>query len=481
MQTTGLLKRSLRGAALGALLAASAVAVAAPASAQALFSAPERLDGGSVSFSSATQGQPIQAGSDVNIAGRGFQPGQSVTLFYGKTPLTAAPLVAAEDGTLTGTLKVPANAQSGIHTVVAVTEAPYKAQVVDLKVSPTIALSGAENYTITSNDPAPGLYQTAYSAKNKAIFTTSSIGRPPIKQSELVRLDAKTLKVEARVTPAAAPPRELPPNAPADASTDGGVFGVYGVGVDDKNNTVWVTNTRQNTVAVYSQKDLKLVKQFEPGLVNHSRDVVVDETVGKAYASATFAPEVVVFNTAKTEFDKKIAIQSTKRGETFSAASLSLDRKAHRLYIASNATNEVAVIDTKTDEVLNVFAVPGARSVIGVSHDPETDRIFAAAQGSDNLVVLNGADGSVIADTPVGAGALNAVFDPVKRLVYVSNFNNGTIAVLDVDGKIVANLDGSPVANHVSTDGQGNVYAVIKTTRDGKSERDTVVRIAPKR
>ena len=55
------------------------------------------------------------------------------------------------------------------------------------------------------------------------------------------------------------------------------------------------------------------------------------------------------------------------RSERFSAASLSLNAEAHRLYVVSNSTNEVAVIDTQTDAVVKVLPVPGARSAIGVS------------------------------------------------------------------------------------------------------------------
>ena len=244
---------------------------------------------------------------------------------------------------------------------------------------------------------------------------------------------------------------------------------------------VWVTNTRQNTVAVYRQSDLGLVKQFAPGTVPHARDVIVDQSLGKAYASATGTPDVVVIDTGTLEVAKKISVRSKKRGEEFSAASLSFDAAAHRLYVAGFSTSEVAVINTQTDEVENVFAVPGGRSTIGISHDPQTGRIFVAAQGSDNLIVLDGKDGKVIADTPIGAGALNVVFDPVKRLAYVANRGAGTVAVTDVDGKIVANLGAYPLANHVALGKAGTIYVVDKSAGVAGTESDTILRIAPKR
>lgn len=455
----------------GALVAATLLSgVALPVSiaqAQATFAAPQTGEGGNVNFSAATRGAPILSGSEVVVSGRGFQAGQTVTLLYGTTTLTASPLVASAEGTLEGRFTLPANAAVGTHSIVVVTNAPYAAKIAELKVSPNIPLSGQNNYTIQRAVVTQGLYQSAYSARNNAVFVTSSVGRPPVSQSELVRLNATTLAIEARVTPAAAPAREGRPGPggpgrPAGQPQAPGVFAVYGVGVDDANGNVWVTNTRQNTVAVYRQSDLTLVRQFAPDTVNHARDIVVDTGLNKAFSSATMTPEVVVFNTQNPDVAERISINSNVRGEKFSTASLSLDATNHRLYVISLSTNEVAVINTRTNAVEHVFAVPGARGAIGVSHDPQTGRIFVASQGSDNLVILDGTTGAVVADTPVGAGSLNVVFDPSSRRAFVANRGASTITVTDVDGRIVANLGPAPQVNHVSTDGRGDVFAVTK-------------------
>ncbi|HLV07680.1 MAG TPA: hypothetical protein VKY80_08420, partial [Croceibacterium sp.] len=187
-----------------------------------------------------------------------------------------------------------------------------------------------------------------------------------------------------------------------------------------------------------------------------------------------------VFDTTTLEPVKKIEVRSLQRGEDASVFALSLDQEAHRLYTVSMSTNEVAIIDTRTDTVEKVLPVPGARSAIGVSHDPQTGRIFVAAQGSDNLIVLDGESGEVIADTPVGAGALNVVFDPVRRRAYVANRGAGTITVTDPDGKILANLGPAPLVNHVSLGKDGVIYAVDKSAGVRDAEADVIMRIEPK-
>lgn len=474
-----------RRSGLSLLIAGSLLAGANVAHAQAAFTTLDRTSEARVNFSATERGKPIEAGSQVAVAGEGFQPNQKVALYYGTEALAGGALTANAEGKIEGTITVPANAVYGTHPIVVVAQGPYSARVAELKVSPTVPLSGQSNFTLTEAQAARGLYQSAFSAKNNAVFVTSSVGRPPVRDSELLKLNAETMAITARISPAAAPARPGPaaparPGAPADTDTRPGLFAVYGVGVDDAHDTVWVTNTRQNTVGVYRQSNLELVKQFAPETVGHPRDVVVDQSVNKAFVSATGHPEVVVFNTANNEVAKTITIQSGVRGEEFSAASQSLDAANHKLYVVSLSTSEVAIINTQTDTVEKVLRVPGARGAIGVSNDPQTGRIFVAAQGSDNLVVLDGATGNVIADTPIGAGALNVAFDPVKRLAYVANRGAGTIAVTDVDGKIVANLGPAPQANHVSVGPNGTVFAVDKSAAARGEEGDTVLRIRPR-
>jgi DNA-binding beta-propeller fold protein YncE len=484
----------VRRATLGLLVAGSMLAGVATVHAQSTFSTLDRSSEARVNFSASERGKPIVAGSEVAIAGQGFKPGQQVTLLYGATPISGGALTADAEGKIAGKFTVPANAIAGTHPIVVVAQGPYTAKVADLKVSPNIPLSGQADYQVIEGQAARGLYQSAYSAKSNALFVASAVGRPPVRQSELVKLNPDTLKVIARISPASAPeqarPAGAPPPPPPGAGPRGGaaegpqgpgLYAVYGLAVDDVNGTVWATNTRQNTASVYRQSDLSLVKQFAPDTVGHPRDVRVDAALGKAYVSPVGKPEIVVFDTAKLEVAKTIPVKALGRGKEFSPASLSLDAANHRLYVVSLSTNEVAVINTQTDTVEKVLPVPGAIGAIGVSHDPQTGRIFVASQGSDNVIVLDGKDGRVIADTPTGAGALNVVFDPVKRRAYVSNRGASTIAVVDADGKLLANLGPAPLANHVSLGKDGTVFAVDKSASVDGDEGDTVLRIRPKK
>lgn len=437
----------------------------------------------STAFAAATFDQPatdfngrvsaqgvVLPGGEAKIVGRGFVPGQQITLSRGGEVLnTDGPYKADDKGNFEATVKIPENAVAARHPIVVQAMGPVAAVVFDLKVSPDVPLSGEDRYTVQSEKLVQGLYQSAYSAKSDRLFVTSAVGRPPVKQSQLLKVNPQTLAIEAQVTPAV-----------AKSHDDGRVYAVYGVAVDDEAGTVWVTNTRDNTVAVYKQSDLSLVKQFDAGLAPHARDVVIVPGVNKAYVSVPTQDIVVVFDTKKLEKIKDIDVKSGIRGEDFGTMSLALDAENGKLYTVAMNTAEIAVIDVKTDTVEKVIPVAGAVSGAGIAVDAKGQRAYVAAQGSDNVSVVDLASGKVLANTPVGAGALNVVFDPVKRVVYAANRGAGTVTVLDADGKIVANLDGGSLPNHVSLDGKGNAFLLNKSRGADDAEGDRINRLTPK-
>lgn len=458
--------------AMRSLFGASALALtlaAGPLMAETIFTPTSDGFTGSVSAASTERGTPVVAGGKAVISGQRLVPGQEITLMRGTTTLnTDGPLVVDAEGKFSFEIAVDAEAVTGLQPILVIGEKPAAASVVDLKISPDLAISGTDSFKIDSKAVTRGLYQVAYSAKSDALFVTSAVGRPPVKESQLSKLDPTTLEITASVTPAAAPAR-------ADGS-DGGVYAVYGVDVDDTNGTVWVTNTRQNTVSVYNQSDLSLVKQFDAGLVSHSRDVVVDEANGRAYVSSAFTGDVHVFDTKALEQLAPISIKSALRGKDF--GTMSLELAGGKLFTVSMPTNEAAIIDVASGDV-RVIALPGARKASGVAYDAEEDLLFVTSQDSDNLLIVKAESGETLHDVEVGSSALNVTFEPKSRLAFVANRGSGTITAVNTKGEIVANLDAGSLPNHLTEDDKGNVLAVNKSRGENDEAGDRIWKIAP--
>jgi DNA-binding beta-propeller fold protein YncE len=411
----------------------------------------------------------IRAGDAVEMTGQGFQPGQAVTLLRGETVLNATPWTADAEGRVSGQVQIPADAVVGRHPVVMRVANPDAAAVIDLKVSKDVPLSGADRYDVTTNKLVQGLYQVAHSEASDALFVTAAVGRPPVTQSELLKLDPDTLEITARVTP-----------AQVEGQTDGRVYAVYGVAVDDANGNVWVTNTRDDTVAVYRQSDLSLVKQFDTGVLPHGRDVVVDTKDNRVWASGFGGGKFVAFDATTLEVVQDLTVPSEVRGEEFGPMALTVDPVGGKLYSVGLSTGEVVVLDGATGEVDRMFRFPTINGGIGVAIDPEGRRLYVAAQGSDNLVIANADTGEVLHDVYVGAGAVYVAFDPHTKLAYVASRGAGTVTAVDADGTIVANLDGGTFPNHVLPVGDGTVYAINKSRGAEEPEGDQIRRLTPK-
>lgn len=119
------------------------------AQARSSFEAPDPDYRGEIKASPVT-GTAILAGSEVALDGRGFTPGQQITLSRGGVALNPdAAYVADAQGTFKATLRIPEDAAPGQHPIVISTAQPSGAAVFPLKVSPVVPLSGADVYSLS--------------------------------------------------------------------------------------------------------------------------------------------------------------------------------------------------------------------------------------------------------------------------------------------------------------------------------------------
>lgn len=380
----------------------------------------------------------------------------------------ATGLTADGTGTATGSYTIADDARLGtVPVTVTQTEPTAATYTLSVKVSPDPTPFGTDKFTVTPTADGvieQGLYQSAYSAASDALFVTTA---NVTTSSTIYKLNPHTLAVEASVPAAYV------------SGTSGAVWAAYGVGVDDEHGTVWVTNTRQNTVAVYQQSDLSLVKQFPQGTVTHSRDVAYDAAHDRIFVSSANEGQsgdgyIAVFDANTLEQLPNIAVHPRTE---FSPVSLSFDATTGKLWTVSLFHDKALSVDTNDPDLPDtILTLPGldvgGRGASGVAYDAGTNRLFVASQNNDELLIANATTGATIKEVPTGAGALNVALDPVHKYAYVTNLSSTNVTVVDFDGTKIANLPISK-ANHVSVDGLGNAYVVNKDTAN------KVYRISP--
>lgn len=338
----------------------------------------------------------------------------------------------------------------------------------------------ADQFDLVSTVVKAGLYQSAYVESDDTIIVTRAVGRPPITDSGLIKLKASDLSVVAQA-------ESVKSTANPDWVDKGAVRAVYGVNVDQERNLVWTTDTRDNGISIYDAKTLAPVYYFGNGSLNHGRDVQVDQTTHKAYASSAAGSEAVV-----TEFTydpatgKGTSTAIALEGFSGPTASLDFDQATGSLFVVQLNGTKVAKINVRgekpTVEYIDFGHAEELQGVIGLTYVAETNEVWVAAQGSNRVASYNLETGATeLFDT--GAGALNVKYEPVSKTVLVSNFGGGTVTVIGAKSHtILGQLTGAAArVNHISVDGKGNAYAVNKGTveREGQSGNQ-VTKITPK-
>ena len=107
---------------------------------------------------------------------------------------------------------------------------------------------GNRTFDVQSASVGQDNYQAAYSAKNNVIWVTSTThnwdsGSPRADVSTISKLNPATMQVTGTIKP-----RTL------DAGTaTARPEAAYGIAVDDENNRIWTSSTREESVVIYDQ------------------------------------------------------------------------------------------------------------------------------------------------------------------------------------------------------------------------------------
>jgi DNA-binding beta-propeller fold protein YncE len=95
------------------------------------------------------------------------------------------------------------------------------------------------------------------------------------------------------------------------------------------------------------------------------------------------------------------------------------DPAAGRVYDNLEDKSEVAVIDTKSHQVVNRWPIAPGEEASGMAIDVKNHRLFLGCHNKI-MVMMDSADGKVIATVPIGEGVDANAFDPGTQLVFAS-------------------------------------------------------------
>ena len=227
--------------------------------------------------------------------------------------------------------------------------------------------------------------------------------------------------------------------------------GFYGIAYDLENKRIYVTNPSDNTVSVIDTTTNQVVDtnpntpaQIDPIKVGHEPNYIAYDLVnGSMYVTNFDDNTVSVINTTTykvvdTNPNTPSVIDPIKVGNK--PVGIAYDSVNKRMYVSNYYENTVSVINTTTNKVIDtnpntpqIDPIRVGDGPFDIAHDTVNKRMYVTNFGDDSVSVIDTTTNKVIDTNPntpqidpikVGDGSRDIAYNTVNKKIYVSNFRD---------------------------------------------------------
>ncbi len=208
--------------------------------------------------------------------------------------------------------------------------------------------------------------------------------------------------------------------------------GVHGIAFATPFGKGFTSNGKINTVTVFDLKTNKVIEQVKTGTGPDA--IIYDSYSKKIFVCDGKGKETTVIDPSNDKVVDSIPLGG--KPET------PVSDNAGNIYINIEDKNEIVHIDANTLKIIDHWEIGKGESPSGLAIDREHKWLFI---GCDNklMIIMNGANGNVITQLPIGEGCDGTDFDPGTGDAFSSN-GEGTLTVIHEDNPnsfyVVANV-----------------------------------------
>lgn len=198
--------------------------------------------------------------------------------------------------------------------------------------------------------------------------------------------------------------------------------GIHGIATAPDLKRGFTSNGREAKASIFDPESLKTLSKVETG--PNPDAILYEPGQQEVYTFNGRGKSATVFG---AQTGKVIATIPLSGKPEFATA----DPKAGRVYCNIENKSEIAVIDTKTHQVVNNWKIEPGEEASGMAIDLEHHRLFSGCHNK-LMVMMDNTNGKVVATVPIGDGVDANAFDPGTQLAFSSN-GEGTVTIAHED------------------------------------------------
>lgn len=198
------------------------------------------------------------------------------------------------------------------------------------------------------------------------------------------------------------------------------LHGSHGVAIAD--DAGFISNGKSNSVTVFDLDTLKVVESVP--IAGIGPDAMLYEPLQKrVYTMNHKSGDITVLDAATRKVVGTI--------EALGALEVAVTDGEGKLFVNSEESNELAVIDIQSSSMAAHWPLGACRSPTGLAIDAAHARLFAVC-ANNKMVVVDAKSGRLVAELPIGGRPDGAAFDAALGMAYSSN-GDGTLTVVHED------------------------------------------------
>lgn len=230
-----------------------------------------------------------------------------------------------------------------------------------------------------------------------------------------------------------------------------------GIAVSKDGRFLYAGNAQDGDVLVVDTSTGEKIKEIKTGLNVHGIDITPD---GKyVYVTSGDLKDGVQYNYVSIINTNNNEVVGQITSDWKSPSHIDFSRNGEFAFISNVVSNEVAIVDTKSQKIIKRIPVGNIPNETEPSQDGK--RLYVANVGDGTLSVINLVNYKTLNVIKTGKGTHGVAVSTDDRYVWTANRTSNDVTVIEVSsGKVIKSIEVGGTPNHISVIPNSNVAYV---------------------